>query len=123
MAYFEELETITLVATGVIAQYTAVSVSGTGCAATTSATDVACVGIAQNAAAAAGDAVTVAIAGITKMVAGGALATTGVRISSNATGKAAASASGNVVLGTLVGTASGVDKLASVLLRPVATMA
>jgi len=122
MAYEAILNTITLVATGTIAQYTAVSIGGNDaaptCVGTTSATDPLVIGVAQNAAVA-GESVTVAVGGITKMVAGAAVATYGLRIASDAAGKGRVAVATNVPIGISVAQGSAADKYLSVLLgRP-----
>jgi len=118
MAYIEALETITVVASGTIAIYTAVSVGGTDasptCVNTSGPTDPLVLGVAQNAAVA-GEPVCVAICGITKMVAGATIATRGLRVSCTSAGKAQVAVSTNVPIGISMGVGAS-DKLMSVLL-------
>jgi len=61
---------------------------------------------------------TVAFLGKTKMVAGGALATVGVPITINSSGRAAAVASGGVTIGRLLEAAAADGDIVSVLLQP-----
>jgi len=75
------------------------------------------IGVLQNKPSAVGDAAEVALlsGGRYKVRAGGALATIGTKISSNASGQAAAAATGQHVLGVQLTTATAANQLVEVL--------
>ena len=115
---FEALTTITLESGAAINQYTIVGVNTSGkVVVATAANDTTVIGVAQNAASAAGEAVTVAIAGVTKVVAGATI-NPGVRVSAEAggTGQAITAASASMPIGVLL-SAGADNKLAAMLIR------
>jgi len=74
-------------------------------------------GVLQNNPAAAGRAATVAISGVTKVVASGVIAAGG-DVSSDTNGKATASATGDIILGTAMSAAAADGDIISVLFHP-----
>lgn len=74
-------------------------------------------GILQNDPDAAGKAANVQIAGISKVVAGGAISV-GDAVASNASGKAATAATGEVILGTALEAATADGDTISILFQP-----
>lgn len=75
------------------------------------------IGILQREADAAGKAVVVAIGGISKLVAGGALATIGTELSSTNEGKAVATTTNYQIMGVQLTAAGAEDELVEILLR------
>jgi hypothetical protein len=125
MAEYKDLMTLTFEAAADLSQfqYTAVRISAArrvNVASDVNASSY--VGVLQNNPRL-GEAATVGYFGKTKMVAGGALATVGALISMNSSGRAAAVASGGIVIGQLLEAAAADGDIVSVLLKSSARQA
>lgn len=99
-----------------LVQFTGCSLNSTGQVVVASGAGVAINGVLQNDPAAIGDPASLMQVGVTKMVAGAALATPGVAISVDNQGRAIAQTGSNATVGFLEDTASGAGVLCSVRL-------
>ena len=101
-------------ADGVIAQYTLVQLDGSG-AVTTSGAGEAGYPLTEPTTAAGEDS-TVQILGVVRAIAGAALATDGIALASDASGRVVAAIAGDVIVGYLLSTAGGAGEIVSMIL-------